>query len=57
MEQANFEAKPGVKLQIIEDVARKFSNHPTFVLTKNGRTKTLVGYQTADKLAQEAAAL
>jgi hypothetical protein len=57
MEQANFEAKPGVELQIIEDVARKFSNHPTFVLTKNGRTKTLVGYQTADKLAQEAAAL
>jgi hypothetical protein len=57
MEQANFEAKPGVELQIIEDVARKFPNHPTFVLTKNGRTKTLVGYQTADKLAQEAAAL
>jgi len=57
MEQANFEAKPGIELQIIDDIGRKVQSHPTFVITKNGRTKTLVGYQTADKLAQEAAAL
>lgn len=57
MEQANLEAKPGLQLQIIEDTAGIKKQHPTFVLTKNERTKTLVGYQTADKLAQEAAAL
>lgn len=57
MEQANLEAKPGLQLQIIEDTAGIKKQHPTFVLTKNERTKTLVGYQAADKLAQEAAAL
>jgi len=57
MERGGVESLPGVVIETTKTVPPGVSKTPSFVLTKNGRTKILSGYQTSATIAQELAAL